>query len=97
MIHILEISPKLEIEQLKKLSRRYAMTGGYELSLEQGLSADDLELLFERYSVELKKYTPGTSAWYSNNAFRVLDLLRSDLKTSEKVRDKVNEFLNQYE
>ena len=75
MIHLLEVSPDLSTAELKKLARKYAMTGGYEISIKPNLTIDELTELVERYSQELESFDKGTSNWRSSNAYRILSLI----------------------
>jgi hypothetical protein len=89
MIHLLEVSPTISPQQLKKLSRKYAMTGGFELALKQDLSATELELMSKIYIQELlenKKNSPqySDSKCKSSNAFRILKLIIDHVNVSEE-------------
>lgn len=53
MIHLLKIGPASTIQEIKKLARRYAMTGGYEVELEDDLSQVQLLELRRVYEAEL--------------------------------------------
>ena len=75
MIHLLEVHPAMSLAELKKLSRRYAMTGGYELSIKDGLEASDLEALIELMAPEVKCFQKLNSEMRSSNAYRILQLV----------------------
>lgn len=75
-IHILEVGPETPPVVLKRLARRFAMTGGYELSLQSGLSEKQLIELVELYLPEAQSYPRQDLRYKSNNAYRVLKLLK---------------------
>lgn len=75
MIHLLEISPELSPAQVKKISRRYAMTGGYELVLQPGLTSIELERLVDLYLPIALEYDRSDARFRSNNAYRILKLV----------------------
>lgn len=77
MIHLLEIDPSLSLQEVKKLSRRYAMTGGYELSLAKGLTVADLLELVRLFGPELRLYQSADSQYVASNAFRIISLVRN--------------------
>lgn len=91
MIHTLEITPELDVKQVKKLSRRYAMTGGYQLKIKDDLNTKELDLIAERFLVELREYPFQTSEYRACNAYRILrmvlerggDLLESSQQLKE--------------
>ena len=74
-IHNLEIGPDVTPTVLKKLSRRYAMTGGYELSLRPGMSSVELGSLADTFMAELSEYSPQDMRYKTCNAYRILRLL----------------------
>lgn len=87
MIHLLTINPELTVKEVQKLSRRYAMTGGYELALEENLTAADLKCLFERYLPVLQEYDPQSSRYFSSNAYRILSLVHRHSELPEEIRN----------
>lgn len=52
MIHAITVTPDTALEDLRKLYRKKLMTGGAVLRLAPDLCADDLELMFERFSTD---------------------------------------------
>lgn len=83
MIHSLEIDKSTTPKGLKKLARRYAMTGGYELKLSPELSLKDVERLAQAFLEELTSYSEfrGSARFKASNPYRVLLLIlgRGDL------------------
>jgi len=93
MIHLLEVSADLAPAQLKKLARRYAMTGGFEINLKEDLTEPDLDRLIELYLPELEKYQ-GTSAERMNSiAASVLRLVQQHSLLSECSLERLRIFL----
>lgn len=74
-IHLLELVPGQSAAEARKLQRRYAMTGGVEISLKSDLTAKDLKEIAQVYLSEIQKFVPGTSEYRSNLAARALTLL----------------------
>ena len=93
MIHLLSVGPELTLKQLSKLSRRYAMTGGYELSLEEGLSTEDLSVLIERYIPVLEEYDKEEARYHSSNAYRILNLVSKHPQLSESQEAQLSSYL----
>lgn len=93
MIHLLEVYPELSLKELKKLSRRYAMTGGYELALRPGLNKKDLNVLLSLYSPELKSFQPTTTRFKSSNAFRILQLVKKHPCADTELIDIIDSLL----
>jgi hypothetical protein len=93
MIHELIVDAELSCKELKKLSRRLAMTGGYELILKEGMSQGELEAIAEIHLAELTGYTPGESRYRSNNSFRILNLLLAHKELPDALRKRVVELL----
>ena len=77
MIKALEIDCSIDPPRLKKLARRYAMTGGFELVLKEGLSADELEQISNTFIAEVRSSDLSPARRRTANAYRVLDLIRS--------------------
>ena len=75
MIHTLKIVGDLDPTALKKLARKLAMTGGYELSLAKGLSENEQITLIDWYLPLALEYPRDQAVFRSNNAFRILKLL----------------------
>jgi hypothetical protein len=94
MIHLLEVHPELSLKELKKLSRRYAMTGGYELVLRPGLNKKDLNTLLTLYRPELKSYQSATSKFKSSNAFRILLLVKKHPCADTELIDIIDSLLS---
>lgn len=93
MIHTLEISPEMSLKEIKKLARRYAMTGGYEVLLAEGLKTVDLFKLFETHAEELKLYSPKSSTYRSNNSYRVLALIKKHPLVTRELISKLNDII----
>lgn len=93
MIHLLEVGPEIEPGQLKKLSRRLAMTGGYEITLRQDLEVNDLRELIDLHLPELAQYPSGTAEYCSNNSYRILELLLDCPELSVQERERVREYV----
>ena len=93
MIHLLEVGPDIELTVLKKLSRKLAMTGGYEIALRSDLVVDDLRELIDQHLPELKKYPSGTAEYCSNNSYRVLELVAAHpdlpIQEAERVKERL--------
>ena len=77
MIHLLEITSELTPPQLRKLARRYAMTGGYEMSIAKGVDKGGLVKIFEMYKSEIPAVSEEMrdSHYRSSNSYRVLRLV----------------------
>ena len=97
MIHLLEVGPTLTVADLKKLSRKYAMTGGYELSVPHGLSKQALVAIATTFGPELELFESKNSAYYASNAFRILSLILEHPLADEEVRSFVTKFLTDRE
>ena len=93
MIHLLEVGPELSQAQLRKLSRRYAMTGGYELALKSDLTVPELGELVDKYIPELGAYSPDSALRRSNNAYRILKLVVEYPGTPADLRERVEPLL----
>ena len=93
MIHLLEIDPDLEVAQLKKLSRRYAMTGGYEITLKQGLTTEDISVIARRFIPELDTSARGSSAYKTSNAYRILSLILQMEDLDIALKEEVAQYL----
>ena len=94
MIHLLEVSPEITVQELKKMARRFAMTGGYELALKNGLSSHELKNLSEIHILDLKNYKKGTSTYRSNNSYRILKLILSHPKTAHDTQEKISSLIS---
>ena len=90
MIHLLEVTSDMTPPQLKKLSRRYAMTGGYEIALKGNQSQSDLEKLVEIYGPELANYSRSDARFRTNNAYRILYLIYNVDCASSELKDKIS-------
>ena len=97
MIHLLEVSPKLTVKELKKLARRYAMTGGYELALAKNLTVSDLRSLFSIYQEELLAYSDNNTERRSSNAYRILKLVSESDLIDTNLRDQIDRVLRSNE
>ena len=92
-IHLLEVKPDMSLRELKKLSRRYAMTGGYELSLPSDLQLADIEKMQALYLPELSEYPSGSAARRSCNAYRILQLLSEHENCPQSLRGSIEQEL----
>lgn len=90
------VSPEISIKELKKLSRRYAMTGGYEVALKPDLSERDLERLVEMHVPELAAYNKNSSRYRTNNSYRILSLINESPAAGEKLRERLASVLISY-
>lgn len=86
-IHIIEVGIDTPPAVLKRLARRYAMTGGYELSLRADLEEKQLIELVQLYLPELESYAKQDLRYKSNNAYRVLKLLKESQNLPGEWRD----------
>lgn len=93
MIHLIEVTAETTPEGLKKLSRKKAMTGGFELQLARHLSGEQLRELVERFSGVLAEYRMGTSEFRSSNAYRVLAQAIGHPEASAELRFFISEQL----
>lgn len=93
MIHLLEIGPELDLKKIKKLARRYAMTGGYEVALRDGLSADELLQLIDLHLPEALQLDPNDLRFQASNAYRVLKLVRAHPDLSSEAASRLDEQL----
>lgn len=75
MIHLLTVTPSMSAAELRKLARRYAMTGGYELALPETLEESEVNQLIERYREDMKRYVSEPVKLRTCNAYRVLRML----------------------
>jgi hypothetical protein len=83
----------MTVKELKKLSRRLAMTGGYEVELASGLNVEDLQQLVEIHLPELESYEKGTTKYRSNNSYRVLNLVSSHPSVSIELSEIIQKIL----
>lgn len=93
MIHLLEIGPEITEKQLSKLSRRYAMTGGYELCLAEKLTSEDLGLIIERFIPPLEAYERSEARYRSSNAYRILNLVFNHPELTEEQRQTLSSLI----
>jgi len=93
MIHLLEVDPSLTPAALNKLARRFAMTGGVELTLRPGLSADDLRSLVDIYLPQIEKFHGRNSEIRSSHAYRILTMVKEHPCVQKAARDVVESFL----
>ncbi len=76
-------------EETAKLSRRHAMTGGYEIALKEDLKSDDLVKIFDIWSSELKNYTKRDSELFSSNVWRILKLIEGSNSSPSSLRAQI--------
>ncbi|MCI5065849.1 hypothetical protein MRY87_09010 [bacterium] len=93
MIHTLEVSVGQEVRLVEKEARKLAMTGGYEVQLAEGLTQEELEEIFVRWSGRWReqgtKYGQGSASHRATISARILALLESSPNISPKLRDQV--------
>ncbi len=94
MIHLLEVGPELDLKSLKKLSRKYAMTGGYELALRQDLTPEQALELYELHLKALSDYSTESSTYFTNNSYRILILLSTAELLPEELCTKLIQLLD---
>lgn len=94
MIHLLQVSPKLSLKELKKLSRRYAMTGGFEIGLDPEITQEQLKELAEIHLPELQNYSKASATYRSNNSYRILALIQSHPLVQSEVHDMIKEIIS---
>ena len=83
MIHLIEVSPEITPDKLKKLSRRYAMTGGFEISIKEGISSEELYEIVDIYLPELSDIP-------TSNANRILSLIYTHPLVDNGVRERLS-------
>lgn len=93
MIHLLEINLALSAKEVSKLARRYAMTGGYEIALAQELSDDELSRIASLWKDELKGMNVPVNEMRTSNAYRILSLIRDDIRTPQVTRQELSQIL----
>lgn len=77
MIHLLEIDAQSRPAEVRKFMRRYAMTGGVELALRQGLKQEDLHTIAEVFAGDLGLGGEFKAAWRTGSSYRILKLVRA--------------------
>lgn len=83
----------MSLKEIKKLARRYAMTGGYEIELSQDLSDEQINQLAEIHIPELANYQKGNSTFRSNNSFRILEIIYANPSIRPELSEKIKEIL----
>lgn len=96
MIHLLEINAATTPQNLGKMARKLAMTGGFELTIADELSRQELAQLAELFIPELEKFQPLTSRRMGSNTNRLLNLVYSHHNADESLRERLGRVLNQY-
>jgi hypothetical protein len=94
MIHLLEISPEISVQTTKKLARRYAMTGGYEICLKNDLTTQQLADLVQLYKLEIKSFSKINSHIKNSLAFRILKLVSLHSLTDRAIREELRSLLD---
>lgn len=89
MIHLLLIKPDMEPKAVLKLARRYAMTGGFEVQIEDNLSEADLLKIVGTFSSMLDNYPKNDLRWKTSIAYRVLGQIRECRNASNELKQKV--------
>ena len=93
-IHLLLVGPDTEPKALKKQARKYAMTGGYELALQEGLSDADLVEVFQLYVTELEQYPEELAP--TSNPYRVIRLVLQSERLEPATRAAFESDLSKY-
>ncbi|MBX7137126.1 MAG: hypothetical protein K1X83_04010 [Oligoflexia bacterium] len=88
MIELLEIDPEITVEEVKKAARRLAMTGGFEVALQEGLSEQQLTVIIDRFGPEVGVYEMGDARRRSSTAFRILRAAAALVSSSDN-REKL--------
>lgn len=74
----------MSIEDTRKLARRLAMTGGYEVRLRPGMEEGELALLCALWVPELKSFPEDNSERRSSLVYRILrSVLNEDALTAD--------------
>lgn len=93
MIHLLVVSPNQTPEQIAKLARRYAMTGGYEVALADNLDDKALEKLIDIYLPFLEQRSKQSMKYRSSNAYRILSLVSKAPEINSESRTRLKDWL----
>ena len=93
MIHLLEIGPEHSPAEVKKLLRRYAMTGGVELSLKPDLDEAQLETIVQNFTAELEKQPLGSAERRASSAYRILELACRNPRLMAPTRASIDSLL----
>ena len=93
MIHLLEVGPEHSPAEVKKLLRRYAMTGGVELSLKPNLDAAQLETIVQNFTAELAEQPLGSAERRASSAYRILELACKNPLLLEPSRASIDSLL----
>ena len=94
-MHTLRISREHgAVKKLRKDARTFAMTGGFELELAAELSTAELEALVGSLLPELSTY-PNDMRRQSNLVYRVLELIRTDARCSDALRNELHHALSE--
>lgn len=93
MIHLLEITSEIAPPELKKLSRKLSMTGGYELALKPGQTSSQLERIVEVYKEELPESERGKYVFRTSNAYQILNLVFQEKEASEGLKSEIKTIL----
>ena len=83
----------MEAKETRKLARKLAMTGGYEVKLDAQLQLEELGILVDKWSPELENYERGSKAFASSIAARVLKEICSHPTASSELIDKVTSLI----
>ncbi|MCB0338899.1 MAG: hypothetical protein KDD53_04805 [Bdellovibrionales bacterium] len=96
MIETLKIDSEMTPTRLKKLARKLAMTGGYELEIDNSLSKAQITCLAERFLIEAlsKSYAKKYKFHTASNAERILELLLQNPITPSSVVAKIKQTLS---
>jgi len=88
-IKILEVDQNDTPTSLRKKVRAFAMTGGVELSLAQGVSAADLPQLCDKFCGELEQFSISDLRRQTCSASRVLKLVASHPEASAELKARI--------
>lgn len=95
MIHSLIIDSAMDLRQLKKLTRKYAMTGGVEFELGSELAQENIPELIKELREDLMRYADEPLRRKTSTAFRVLDLFSQDERFSADFREGIRLLLDE--
>ena len=84
MIHLLEINPTQTPKEVYKLARRQAMTGGFELGIQQGLTQSEVEHIRVIWGTELDALKLDNSQKKNSIAYRIVALISDKLGPVEQ-------------
>ncbi|RME58378.1 MAG: hypothetical protein D6780_06840 [Candidatus Dadabacteria bacterium] len=96
MVKTLIVSPETEPAKLLRLARRYAMTGGVELSLRENLSKEELRQMFNIYKPLIEKMPKSPPSHFKNSIpFKILKLIVENPNSEDSLKAQIANLLNQ--